>query len=174
MEDRHEPWRNGIRWLSFYEGHAVNIRCAGCRFGRRYSVDNLLTDLGDVALQSLPVAFARAMKCDRVDKAGHMRCRVEIPYSAFEPMAGEPSPIEPPRLPADMYLLSDMALSDVPEWFILFGFCSCGYFRAVDVRRLRAKFAAASSTGDLARFLDCKHCNRKGNSVFTFRKMLRD
>jgi len=70
-----------------------------------------------------------------------------------------------------MYVLADMALGQILEWFIVFVICKCGYFRGVDIKRLRARSAR---TGDLAKYLHCKRCGRRGDNKFTFRKMLRE
>lgn len=174
MEDRHGLWRNGVRWLSFYKGCSVEIRCAGCGISKSSSVERVLAAVGDVAVSSLGVTLARAMKCERVDLGGHMGCRLEIPYSSFKTDIEKPSPMDALKLPADMYMLPDMALSEVPEWFILYGFCKCGYFRGVDIKMTREKFASSSRTSDLARFLHCKRCGRKGDNKFTCKQMLRD
>ena len=125
-------------------------------------------------MSSLAVTLARAMKCQRVDQGGHMGCRLEIPYSAFKSINERPSRIGALKLPPDMYMLPDMALSEVPEWFILYGFCKCGYFRGVDIKKTRQKFNSSSRTSDLARFLHCKRCGHKGDNRFTFKQMLRD
>ncbi len=125
-------------------------------------------------MSSLAVTLARAMKCPRVDQGGHMGCRLEIPYSSFKSANDKPSRIDALKLPADMYVLPDMALADVPEWFILFGFCKCGYFRGINIKQTRAKFPPSSRTSELARFLHCKRCGCKGDNRFTFKQMLRD
>jgi len=102
-----------------------------------------------------------------------MGCPLEIPYSSFKSDNERPSPVDALKLPADMYMLPDMALSEVPDWFILYGFCKCGYFRGVDIQKTRKKFSASSRTSELARFLHCKRCGRKGDNRFTFKQMLR-
>ncbi|MFS2150768.1 hypothetical protein [Rhizobium sp. Rhizsp42] len=71
-------------------------------------------------------------------------------------------------------MLADMALSEVPEWFILYGFCRCGYFRGIDIKKTRKKFSPSSRTSELARYLHCKRCGRKGDNRFIFKQMLRD
>jgi hypothetical protein len=174
MNDRSEYWRNGVRWLSFYKGCSAQNHCTGCGINKSSSVERVLAAVGDVSVSSLGVTLARALGCQRVDLSRHMGCPLEIPYSSFKSDNERPSPVDALKLPADMYMLPDMALSEVPDWFILYGFCKCGYFRGVDIQKTRKKFSASSRTSELARFLHCKRCGRKGDNRFTFKQMLRD
>lgn len=173
MEDRTEFWRTGIRWLSFYRDHSVVVRCPGCALRKVLRVNSILDRIGDVSIHSAHVAVARALKCNRVDLGGYNRCRLAIPLSAYEPLDKLPSRMEFLRFPPDAHRLADTELGNVPEWYVLSGFCKCGYFRNVDINDLRKAHPPATRTDDLARCLRCKRCgNTKGN-FFIYQKMLR-
>ncbi|RUM24369.1 hypothetical protein EFQ99_16410 [Rhizobium vallis] len=110
----------------------------------------MLERIGDVSVQSLPVTVARTMGCGRVDVSGHLRCRMEIPLSAFKAIEKLLSPLEFLRFPPDAHRLDDTELGNVPAWYVLSGFCKCGHCRNVDMKRLRAKFPPSARTDDFS------------------------
>ena len=173
MEDRTAYWREGIRWLSFYRDHSVAVRCPACSLRKVFRVNSIIDRIGDVSVASAPVAIARALGCKRVDITGYNRCRIEIPLQAYEPLNKIPSRLEFLKFPPDAHRLSDTALGDVPEWYVLSGFCKSGYFRQVDLKALRKTYAAETRTNDIARCLRCKRCDNVKDNFFIYQKMLR-
>ncbi len=126
-----------------------------------------------MSIDSVPVALARALGCNRVDLSGYKQCRLEVSRSGYEPLTKPPSPFEFLKFPPDAHRLVDTELGSVPDWYVLSGFCRCGYFRNVDLKALRRKFPATTRTDEIASRLRCKRCDSKGQNFFIFQKMLR-
>lgn len=173
MEDRTAYWRNSMRWLSHYRDHSVAVRCASCSIRKVFRVNSIVDRIGDVSVDSAPVAIARALKCDRVDRSDYNRCRLEIPLNAYEPLNKVPSRLEFLKFPPEAHRLPEMKLQDIPEWYVLSGFCKCGHFRNVDIKALRKIYTPETWTGDIARCLRCKRCDNVKDNFFIYQKMLR-
>lgn len=174
MEEPCAPrWDQGVQWLSAHRGRIVHLVCHRCRLLKHYRVDEALRQEGDISIRSLPVVVARLLGCPRVDLPDWQRCRLEL--SLPRPFTDIPKPKPPSaiRLPLGVHRLEDMPLSQVPEFYEVFGYCPCGRRNTLDIPKLSREHPDLT-TFALAARLVCRRCRNAVGNFLAYRFMPRD
>lgn len=159
-------WSDTVHWLSRHRGEQARFHCPGCGISKTYDVDWMLTELGDIAVPSLPDVVAKEVGCKRFSSTGWDRCRMAPAYPAFRTKA-KPKPHV--IIPRGYTPLEHTTLGKINEWQIVYCKCRCGHLQWVDVPQLARRLGADTSTSDLAKRMRCKRCENRERNVFIFR-----
>lgn len=158
-------WSDSIPWLSYHKGETACFWCPRCRIAKNYSVDSMLSVLGDISVKSLPDVVSKAVGCKDFAKTGWDRCRMApLPDRAFQKIEWSPEV----KVPRGYLELGDTTVGSISEWQILHAKCRCGHLRWINRKSLLDEFGPDARTKDLEKLLKCRRCEKRGRAIFIY------
>lgn len=144
-------------YLSHFPGYYLTAYCALCKREANYATDDIRAKQGDCNIVGLKTTIAELWSCKRLLNLNWDQCRLEVR------MGGRIKKEEEVWMQVQTTLGRigawkagpNVKLGDLKSYQHLYAACRCGHIGRIKHEKLRAKYGAEATLGDLKPKLRC-------------------